>query len=234
MRLTFNIVVAILLSEIPDLALGKSLSRIIPRAGIDVSHAFRHTGYIDQKIRNDAHNILNHQLYPERNVDDAPGSSPTAGSDPNGHSPLDKAAIPTTSAAPMMTNPAPACNKALAALNGVASNPSGIAVCYNVLMLNTSTGIFQADVRLYRIAAPSGDWATLDESPGKINTALQYMGANIHTPSITPNSKRGMSRRANANVEEIAKRAVAAPQSVKNLTFIGQAHSDVLPQLKNV
>ena len=234
MRLTFSIVVAIFLSDRPDLVLGKSLARVVPRAGIDVSHAFRHTGYIDQRIRTDAHNILNHQLYHARNVDAAPSSSPAAGSNPDGHAPLDKAAVPASSAVPMTMNPAPACDKALTTLNGVASNPSGIAVCYNVLMLNTSTGIFQADVRLYKIAAPTGDWATLDDSPGKINTALQYMGANVHTPSITPNSKRGMNRRANADVEEIAKRAVTAPQSVKNLTFIGQAHSDVLPQLNNV
>ena len=234
MRLTLIIVVAILLSEKPDLALGKSLTRIVPRAGIDVSHAFRHTGYIDQRIRTDAHNILNHQLYHARNVDTAPSSSPAAGSSPDGHAPLDKGAVPATSAVPMTMNPAPACDKALTSLNGVASNPSGIAVCYNVLMLNTSTGIFQADVRLYKISAPSGDWATLDDSPGKINTGLQYMGANVHTPSITPNSKRGMNRLADAETQEIAARAVAAPESVKNLTFIGQAHSDVLPQLNNV
>lgn len=234
MRPTFISVVAILICEQPDLALGKSLVRVMPRPGVDVSHAFRHTGYVDQRVRTDAHNILNHQLYHVRQVGAAPSSSPAAGSNPNGHAPIEKAAVPATNAAAMMANPAPACDKALTALNGVASNPSGIAVCYNVLMLNTSTGIFQADVRLYKIAAPTGDWATMDESPGKINTGLQYMGANVHTPSITPNNKRDVGPLVAEDVEEVVKRAAAPPQSIKNLTFIGQAHSDVLPQLKNV
>lgn len=231
---TLSWAVLFLLFQQLDLAVGKSLARVVPRAVIDVSHAFRHTGYVDQRVRSDAHNILNHQLYHVRNVGSAPSSSPVAGSNPAEHAPLDKAAVPATPIMMAMANPAPACNKALTAMNGVASNPSGIAVCYNVLMLNTSTGLFQADVRLYKVAAPTGDWATLDDNPGKINTGLQYMGANVHTPSITPNNRRDMGSVADAEVEEIVKRAAAPPRSIKNLTFIGQAHSDVLPQLNNV
>ena len=237
MRLSLAAAIVVLVSEHADLALSKSLARVVPRAGVDVSHAFRHTGYIDQRVRRDAHNILNHQLYHARVVDRAPSSSPIAGSSGsslNGHALLDKAAAPTAPSLMNMTNPAPACDKALSALNGVASNPSGIAVCYNVLMLNTTTGLFQADVRLYKVAPPTGDWSTLDNSTGKITTGLQYMGANVHSPSITPSSKRDIDMEPIASTEEVVRRAAAAPESVKNLTFIGQAHSDVLPQLNNV
>ena len=233
MRLTTSAVAAMLLSQGINVVLGKTLARIIPRAGLDISHAYRHTGYIDQRVRDNAHSILNHQLYHARNVASAPSSSPMPGSNPNGHARLDRAAVPAASGASMMSNPAPACDKALSALNGVASNPSGIAVCYNVLMLNNRTGVFQADVRLYKIAPPTGDWATLEKGPGKINTGLQYMGANVHTPSITPNKKREVDFRQDAMAQEVNKRAAALPQSVKNLTFIGQAHSDVLPRLNN-
>lgn len=222
------------LSGAVDVALGKSLARVMPRAGIDIQHAYRHTGYIDQRVRTDAHNILNHQLYHARQVDTPADSSSVLGPNPNGPAPLNKAVTPIASDASKMVNPAPACYKALTALNGIASNPSGIAVCYNVLMLNDTTGVFQADVRLYSIAPPTGDWETLDNSPGKISTGLQYMGADVHTPSITPNRRRDVAPLPDATAEETTKRAVAPPRSVKNLTFIGQAHWDVLPQLNNV
>ena len=234
MRLTLASTAIIILSRGVGMAVGKSLARVIPRASIDISHAYRHAGYIDQRVRTDAHNILNHQLYQARQVDAPASSSLATGSNPNGHAPLDKAVVPAISDDSMMANPAPACDKALTALNGVASNPSGIAVCYNVLMLNTTTGFFQADVRLYKVAPPTGDWATLDDAPGKINAGLRYMGANVHTPSITPNKRRDVALLPDSTAEEITKPAAVLPQSIKNLTFIGQAHSDVLPQLNNM
>ena len=212
----------------------KSIARVMPRAGIDISHAYRHTGYIDQRVRTDAHNILNHQLYHARQVDTSADSSSILGSNTNGHTPLNKAAVPAASDMSRPVNPAPACMKALTSLNGVASNPSGIAVCYNVLMLNATSGVFQADVRLYKVAPPIGDWATLDDSPGKVTTGLQYMGADVHTPSVTPTRRRDVAPLLGATAEDIAKRAAAPPVSIKNLTFIGQAHWDVLPKLDNV
>ena len=233
MRLTLATAAVMVLPGAVDMVSGKSLARVMPRPRADIQHDYRHTGYYDQRLRTDAHNILNHQLYHARQVDVPADSTAVLGSNPLGHAPLDKAVVPTASDASRMVNPAPACFKALTALNGVASNPSGIAVCYNVLMLNDTTGVFQADVRLYRIAPPTGDWETLDNGPGKITTGLQYMGADVHTPSITPNRRRDVAPLPDATAE-MTDRAVAPPQSVKNLTFIGQAHWDVLPQLNNV
>ena len=212
----------------------KSIVRVMPRAGIDVSHAYRHTGYIDQRVRTDAHNILNHQLYHARQVDTTADSRSTLGSNANGHTPLNKAAVPAASDTSRPVNPAPACMKALTSLNGVASNPSGIAVCYNVLMLNATSGVFQADVRLYKVAPPTGDWATLEGSPGKISAGLQYMGADVHTPSVTPNRRRDVAPMLDETAQDVTKRATTPPMSIKNLTFIGQAHWDVLPKLNNV
>lgn len=234
MRLTLATTAIMAMSTGINMAFAKSIARVVPRAGIDVSHAYRHTGYIDQQVRTDAHNILNHQLYYARQVDTSADSSSILGSNANGHAPLNKAAVPAASNTSRPLNPAPACMKALTYLNGVASNPSGIAVCYNVLMLNATSGVFQADVRLYKIAPPTGDWATLDNTPGKITTGLQYMGADVHTPSITPNRRRGVAPLHDVMDEGVTKRAAAPPVSIKNLTFIGQAHWDVLPKLNNV
>ena len=234
MRLTLATMAVMALSTGINTGFAKSLARVMPRAGIDVSHAYRHTGYIDQRVRTDAHNILNHQLYHARQVDTPADSSSILGSNTNGHAPLNKAAVPVASDSSRPVNPAPACMKALTSLNGISSNPSGIAVCYNVLMLNATSGVFQADVRLYKVASPTGDWATLDDSPGKITTGLQYMGADVHTPSITPNRRRELAHSLDTTAEDVNKRAAAPPVSIKNLTFIGQAHWDVLPKLDNV
>lgn len=234
MRLTLAFIAVMSLLEDNHLVLGQSLSRLAPRSPIDISRDYRHEGRIDQRVRMKAHHIMNHALYHTRNVDSGSSSSVDSGSNRQGHAALDKAAAPSVDSTAMVANPAPACDKALAALNGIASNPSGIAVCYNVLMLNVSTGVFQADVRLYKIAPPSGDWATLDNSRGKISTGLQYMGADVHTPSITPNTKRDGALQPDITNTDQVKRAAKPPESVKNLTYIGQAHADVLWHLHNV
>ncbi|KAL3960641.1 hypothetical protein ACCO45_005758 [Purpureocillium lilacinum] len=46
-----------------------------------------------------------------------------------------------------------ACVDALAALTR-STNPSGNCLCYNLPSLDTATGVFEADLRLYRISAP--------------------------------------------------------------------------------
>ena len=39
-----------------------------------------------------------------------------------------------------------ACENAMTALNGQASNPSGMAVCYNLPFLDNTTGVFEAEI----------------------------------------------------------------------------------------
>lgn len=68
-----------------------------------------------------------------------------------------------------------ACTTQLSALNGVASNPAGMAVCYNVPTLDTTTGSFYADLRLYMIAPSSGTFAGVP--PQNIEVALAYISA---------------------------------------------------------
>lgn len=70
-----------------------------------------------------------------------------------------------------------ACETALRNLNGKASNPAGLAVCYNLPELISSTGSFQVDLRLYRVAAPAQGWkAVFDQT---VSVALYYPGATV-------------------------------------------------------
>ena len=228
MLLSWATAAVILLAQETSFALASSLSRVVPKAPVDISHAYRHTGYIDQRVRGDAHAILNHQLYHLRHIERssaAPAAAPAASP------PEQKAATPApNNAATPMQNPAPACLKALTALNGNASNPSGMAVCYNVMQMDNTTGVFMADVRLYKIAAPTGDWATLDMK--KVSTGLTYLGANVSNP-LPSTTKRDELQLSDDAIDEFAKRAAAPPRSVQNSTFIGKAHPDVLPYLNN-
>lgn len=210
------------------MALGSSLARVMPKTPLDVSRAYRRENYVDQRVRTDAHAILNHQLYRLRNVE----RSPAAPAASPAESPAERKAVAPTSdkAVATIPNTAPACMKALMTLNGTASNPSGLAVCYNVMQIDNTTGIFMADVKLYKIAEPTGDWATLDMK--KISTSLRYLGATVsqEKPSTT---KRDATQVAGEEAEELAKRAAATPESILNTTFIGKAHADVLPHLNN-
>lgn len=224
MRVSLAAAAVLLLAQETQLALGVSLSRVLPKAGVDISHAYRHTSYVDQRVRRDAHNILNHQLYHARNVERSPAG-------PAASPAQQKAAAPAPNdAATAMSNPVPACVKALTALNGVASNPSGMAVCYNVMQMDNTSGVFMADVRLYKIAPPTGDWTTLDMK--KVTTGLEYLGANV-TQLQSSISKRDEIQPPDGGLGEIAKRAAAPVQSVQNTTFLGKAHPDVLPYLNN-
>jgi hypothetical protein len=76
-----------------------------------------------------------------------------------------------------------ACVTQLSKLNGKASNDAGMAVCYNLPFLDNSTGLFQADLRLYQIAKPAGDF--LDVPAQDVSVGLQYFGATVQPLNMT-------------------------------------------------
>ncbi|KAK3484927.1 uncharacterized protein B0T23DRAFT_52218 [Neurospora hispaniola] len=60
-----------------------------------------------------------------------------------------------------------------------ASNPSGTCVCYNLPALDNSTGVFEADLRLFRISDARDSFAGI--APEKISVGLRFTGANVRT-----------------------------------------------------
>ncbi|EGZ72737.1 hypothetical protein NEUTE2DRAFT_85206 [Neurospora tetrasperma FGSC 2509] len=58
-----------------------------------------------------------------------------------------------------------------------ASNPSGTCVCYNLPALDNSTGVFEADLRLFRISDARDSFAGI--APEKISVGLRFTGANV-------------------------------------------------------
>jgi hypothetical protein len=69
-----------------------------------------------------------------------------------------------------------ACQAHLSAISRT-SNPSGDCICYNLPMLNVNTGMFEADLRLYRVSDPRDDFVGVP--PSGIQVGVVYSGASV-------------------------------------------------------
>ncbi|KAM0326617.1 hypothetical protein ACHAQA_006486 [Verticillium albo-atrum] len=69
-----------------------------------------------------------------------------------------------------------ACRDSLAQLN-VASNPSGTGICYNLPSLDPTTGVFEADLRLFKVSEPFGQFEGIP--PENIEVGLSFVGASV-------------------------------------------------------
>ncbi|KAF2731506.1 hypothetical protein EJ04DRAFT_526083 [Polyplosphaeria fusca] len=124
-----------------------------------------------------------------------------------------------------------ACQSALMSLNGQASNPSGIAVCYNLPFLDNVTGVFQAELRMYNVSSPIDPWTGI--TPADITVAMSYLGARVQTMNGTV-AKRDISwppirREANGLlVERQTGTGAAPPQELKVLQYVGQINSNLM------
>ncbi|KAI1109112.1 hypothetical protein F5Y14DRAFT_44762 [Nemania sp. NC0429] len=72
------------------------------------------------------------------------------------------------------TDSVAACTATLATLS-TASNPSGMAVCYNLVQLDTNEGAFLADLRLFEVSKPSGTWSGIPLQ--QMQGGIQFNGA---------------------------------------------------------
>ncbi|KAL7270081.1 hypothetical protein RUND412_007220 [Rhizina undulata] len=99
-----------------------------------------------------------------------------------------------------------------------ASNPAGIAVCYNLPFLSTDSGVFAADLRLYQVSAPEGDWASVG---GNIDVSLMYDGAAVQLRNETTGE---------VNATDAAAASTTGPQKVQEFQFVGQIDQQLLSQ----
>ena len=106
-----------------------------------------------------------------------------------------------------------ACQAALKHLHA-ASNPSGTCVCYNLPLLNNSTGTFEADLRLFQLSEPTGDFQGIPQD--SIEVELSYNGASVSEVSQQP-VKRIKARQTN-NTGDLP--------LLQSYLFIGQVDQD--------
>ncbi|CAJ2512562.1 Uu.00g055770.m01.CDS01 [Anthostomella pinea] len=109
-----------------------------------------------------------------------------------------------------------ACTAALSQLSA-ATNPSGTAVCYNLPQLDTNTGKFMADLRLFQVSTPFGNFQ--DIAPKDVSGGVQYFGATAEVVSQTVNA-RGLSSKA------LAKRQTSSPTLLQTYVMKGQINKD--------
>ncbi|KAL9027640.1 MAG: hypothetical protein Q9196_003868 [Gyalolechia fulgens] len=211
------------------------IARVVPNEPVDYS-LMRHHRYLIRKTAREAHAIVNHEAYRQRSVvRSSPAESPTSAPiDPPAASP--QAAAIRTSSNTWLNQTSAACVESLTVLNGKASNPSGLAACYNVKSWNSSTGVFDADLQLYRIAAATGDWVTL--MTRAVNVGLSYSGATVAPSGGNQKRSEELPSRtlADSHILErsaVRRAAVAAPSLVQDMTFVGKVNKDLMGQVKN-
>lgn len=120
-----------------------------------------------------------------------------------------------------------ACTTQLEALNGVASNPSGMAVCYNLPYLDSANGVFEADLRLYMVSAPSGAFVNIASS--NVQVGLSYNGATVSAVNASSLVKRAdaTSLISWPRAVDLSKRAMV-PSLVQSYAFVGQVNQNLL------
>lgn len=119
------------------------------------------------------------------------------------------------------------CSSTLSGIPANQADPSGMAVCYNLPTLDNQTGVFQADMRLYRIADATGNFAGL--SADAVQVALQYNGAAVQPINASSSFvfKRDVSSliswsstKPKRSLESRA--SLATPKLTQSYAFVGQ------------
>lgn len=122
------------------------------------------------------------------------------------------------------------CRAQIATLNGVTSNPAGLAVCYNLPSMNNATGIFEAELRLYKLSDPIEDWAGV--SINDMMISLAYLGAMVQADGSEGQSasagKRAVSSQE-TTLTQSARRDTTSTmiQPMRVLRYLGQLNSNV-------
>lgn len=116
------------------------------------------------------------------------------------------------------------CTQALTDLNDQAMSPSGMAICYNVLQFDNTTGNFESVLGLYQVGEAMGDWASVQQN--NMNIGVIYPGATIEMEDGS-NTKRDEMLVWPAELHERD-----APIVVKDMDFVGQVNV-MIDQLTN-
>ena len=120
-----------------------------------------------------------------------------------------------------------ACLSALSALRGVSSNPAGVAVCYNIRTFDSDTGSFKADLRLYQVEPPAGEWTRLESASEALDVA--YSSAQVvNSKNLRKreNIKVHLNYHRKADNSLHAKRSNDPPRMLQGLAFSGMIQGD--------
>ena len=205
---------------------------------IEVPRLSRYHPYLARKARRKEDVRLNHGIYYHRRMaSPSPGVQPAVPSNPPITAGASTSANTTMTSSPDPASPPDAdCMNALIAMNGQASNPSGMAICYNVLSYGNTTGTFQANLKLYRISDGSGDWVMVRQEGMSVgvmypNATAAYANENtmfkrgnwlLHRPQVPSTGRQG----------KLMGRATS-PAIISDLNFVGKVNNSTMSQPYN-
>ncbi|OAA69688.1 hypothetical protein ISF_02958 [Cordyceps fumosorosea ARSEF 2679] len=113
-----------------------------------------------------------------------------------------------------------ACVAALRAIQRP-SNPSGNCICYNLPSLDTASGVFEAELRLYKVSEPRGPWTGIQ--PAAIKVSVAYNGASASP--VTPDALKGQGMTGAAPKQrrgDLESREDHNPQLLQAYMLVGQ------------
>ncbi|KAM3538838.1 hypothetical protein ARSEF1564_008253 [Beauveria bassiana] len=103
-----------------------------------------------------------------------------------------------------------ACVDALRAITR-ATNPSGNCICYNLPSLDARTGVFGAELRLYKVSDPRDGWAGI--APADIKVSVSYSGASASPVSPDAVIGKGMQSGGGGGAKSVVQRSVGGLES---------------------
>lgn len=117
-----------------------------------------------------------------------------------------------------------ACRSALSSMSR-ASNPSGMSICFNLPSLDTRSGVFEADLRLYQVSEPRDAWTDVKISDVDVNVGF----GNARVRNVTEEDVRGVGM-----VGDLGKRQDEGngPELLQKYMLVGQINEpDMQPNL---
>ena len=116
-----------------------------------------------------------------------------------------------------------ACQTTLSSLRR-SPNPSGSSVCFNLPSLDASTGIFEADLRLYRVFPPSGPWEGVE--PGDINVGVAFPNAEVDSIKEEDIQGMGLVGTVRGLVRRQGEGEKARPELIQSYMLVGRIKQD--------
>ncbi|OAQ96870.1 hypothetical protein LLEC1_07264 [Akanthomyces lecanii] len=94
-------------------------------------------------------------------------------------------------------------NACVGALRAVtrASNPSGNCICYNLPSLDARTGVFEAELRLYKVSDPRGSWTGI--KPSDVKVSVSYHGASASPVKSEATTGKGAQNGTSAALQSL-------------------------------
>lgn len=128
------------------------------------------------------------------------------------------------------------CTSALSLLAGKPESASGMSLCYNIISLNNSTGVFKSDLRLFKVAEPRDGWKNVSMKNIVPSVNWRGSGASLMGSQWGLNAPKNTTEGTNIVRRDthLARRAEkGGPALMESYSFIGQINPEFLNRTMN-